>query len=161
MAPAASGPLLPGLLRLRLLRPGLPVIPGGAVTPAPAASGAPLLLPRSCLALPAGKGRLYGGGQRGLLCHSLPIFHTAQLGQLLQRGFHIALGPLALSAADHTQLAIMIGLGAVRVRLQPYLGGLTQQVDAADCPRSVGSFHKRLLLGGMLDQILIGLLLIF
>lgn len=54
-----------------------------------------------------------GGGQGGLLPAVLVLGGLAdlpQLGQLLLGGLHIALRPLALAAADHPDLAVVVGL---------------------------------------------------
>ena len=177
-------PDLPGLVRpgglLLLGRGGFPALGGlpalpisvGAAAPAsPGAAAVPALgglLGRSAHPLVLGglpvEHRLQGGGQGGgrplQVGGLLRLLGLAQLGQLLQGGLHIALGPLALAVADDAQLAVVVALGGLRGGVQPHLHRLPQQVHRGHGARPVGGLHKGLGLGGGLYQILIGLLLV-
>ena len=55
----------------------------------------------------------------------------------------------------------MIALRLLRVLVQHHLGGLTQQIHLTDGAHAVGRLHQRVLLGRPLDEVGIGLLLIF
>ena len=101
---------------------------------------------------------MHGGFFRSGLHRARALALTGDGRQVRRNGW---IGLLCLAAAQDTDFSVGVGVDGIRLVLHPHPDAPTQQIHFHNSTPSIGRIHKGLRLGAGLQQVFIGVLLVF